>query len=91
MGLKITVTCGYISALQHIPQLWDINMGFNMPVVQQFDATVRLGAAAAQGLGPWVDSIRIVNSESDCFKVAVVASGRDHEYHWSGPQLHWKP
>ena len=87
--LKVTVDCGYISGLLDIPELWDIKMGFNIPSVQLFHATIRLGSAATEGLGSWAHSIRIVSMENDCFSVKVVASGRDQEYHWSGAQLHW--
>ena len=87
--LKVTVACGYISALPDIPELWDIKMGFDIPSVQLFDATVRLGSAATEGLGSWARSIRIVSEENDCFSVRVVAIGRDQEYHWSGAQLDW--
>jgi hypothetical protein len=87
--LKVTVACGYISGLRDIPELWDIKLGFDIPSVQLFHATVRLGSAATEGLGSWASSIRIVSIENDCFSVKVVASGRDQEYRWSGAQLHW--
>ena len=87
--LNVTIDCGYISALQYIPQLWDITMGFNMPEQQEFRATVRLGAAAANGLGPWAQSIRIAGRHNACFSVKVRAIGREAEYQWSGSQLHW--
>ena len=89
MSLYITIDCGYISSLQTIPELWDINMGFDMPSQQLFKATVRLGAAAAPGVGPWERSIRVVSEENDCFKIKVRAVGREQEYHWSSDQLSW--
>ncbi|MBS0193924.1 MAG: hypothetical protein JSR34_06730 [Proteobacteria bacterium] len=89
MSLYVTIDCGYISSLQTIPELWDINMGFEMPSQQLFRATVRLGAAAAQGLGPWARSIRVVSTDNSCFKVKVQAVGREQEYHWGSDQLGW--
>ncbi len=80
--LSVTVECGYISEIRKIPELWNIRMGFDMPSVQLFEATVRLGAAAKPKLGGWSRSLRIANWESDCFSVKVVATGRDHEYVW---------
>ena len=89
-ALDITVNCGYISALTQIPELWDIKMGFDIPTAQLFHATTRLGAAATEGLGQWARSVRIVSSDTTCFSVHVVATGREREYHWSGAQLRWE-
>ena len=89
-ALDITVNCGYVSALKQIPELWDIKMGFDIPAIQLFHANARLGAAATVGLGQWARSIRIVASDTKCFSVHVVATGREREYHWAGSQLHWE-
>src|SRR5262245_37977234 len=74
--LRVTIDCGYIAGIDNIPELWNISMGFNMPSVQEFEARVRLGAAAGAKLGGWNRSIRVHVSEQACFKIEVVVEGR---------------
>jgi hypothetical protein len=90
--IKVTIDCGYITAIDKIPELWNISMGFDLPTVQEFEARVRLGAAAMPKLGGWNGSLRVQISERACFKMTVVVEGRrEHTYKWSGKDLRLIP
>src|SRR5262245_32574298 len=69
--ITITVTCGYISSIERVPELWNVTMGFDIPTQQEFEATVRLGAAAGPKLGGWNGTIRIHTWDAKCFKIDV--------------------
>jgi hypothetical protein len=86
--IKLTIDCGYITGIDKIPELWNISMGFDLPTVQEFEARVRLGAAAGPKLGGWNRTIRIAVSDRECFKMKVVVDGREEQpYTWSGKDL----
>jgi hypothetical protein len=80
--LKVTVACGHISSLHNIPALYDIEMEYDMPTENIFEARPRLGASAVE-LSRW-DGVIAVLSESDgCFAVKVEIEGR------TGKSLQW--
>jgi len=90
-SIHVEVACSWISGLKNVPELYDIQMGYDMPTVNMFDADPRLGAAAV-GLAAWdgVIGVRIppdADSRS-CFKVTVSVGGRSGKFEtWTGRQL----
>jgi len=89
--LVVTVACGWISALRNVPELYNVNMGYDIPSQNVMDAQPRLGAAAVE-LSRWSDVVGVrLPSDADrksCFKVTVTAEGRSGEIReWDGSQL----
>ena len=89
--LVVTVACGWISALRNVPELYNVNMGYDIPSENVLDAQPRLGAAAVE-LSGWSGVIGVrLPSDADrksCFKVTVTAEGRSGEKReWDGAQL----
>jgi hypothetical protein len=77
--------------LQHVPELNEIEMGYDNPSVSTLEATPRLGASAVD-LSHWNGVIGVrLPSDSDarsCFKVKVTVEGRSGARgEWSGRQL----
>lgn len=89
--LNVTVDCSWIASLKEVPELYNIQMGYDLPTQNLLQAKPRLGAAAAT-LAKWsgVIGVRIppdVDAKS-CFAVTVTATGRDGERRtWKGKQL----
>jgi hypothetical protein len=89
--LVVTVACGWISGLRNVPDLYDVNMSYDIPSENVLDAEPRLGAAAVE-LSRWNGVVGVhLPSDADsksCFKVTVTAEGRSGEKaEWSGSQL----
>jgi len=89
--LVVTVTCSWISGLRNVPELYNVNMGYDIPAENVFDAQPRLGAAAVE-LSRWNGVVGVhLPSDADrksCFKVTVTAEGRSGiKREWTGPQL----
>jgi len=89
--LVVTVSCSWISSLKNVPELYDIKMGYDIPMENFFEAEPRLGGAAVD-LSKWdrVVGVRIPqdNDSKKCFRVTVVAEGRLGAHRqWDGAQL----
>jgi hypothetical protein len=89
--LDVTVTCSWIAGLRNVPELYEINIGYDIPSENVFDAKPRLGAAAVD-LSHWSGVVGVyLPPDADgksCFKVTVVAEGRTGATReWSGVQL----
>ena len=89
--LVVKVACGWISALRNVPELYNVNMGYDMPSENVLEAQPRLGAAAVE-LPAWSGVIGVrLPSDADrksCFKVTVTVEGRSGETReWDGSQL----
>lgn len=89
--LVVTVSCSWISALQNVPELYNMEMWYDMPSENLLEATARLGAAAAE-LSHWngVIGVRVpANADSRaCFAVTATAEGRSGIVRkWQGSQL----
>lgn len=85
--LVVVVSCGYVSGLRNIPELYNIEMGYDIPTENTFEARPRLGAAAVE-LPRWNGVIEVLSSSDDCFAVKVEAEGRTgKKRQWSGRQL----
>jgi hypothetical protein len=84
--LLVTVACGHISSLRNIPELYSIEMGYDIPTQNIFEARPRLGAAAVE-LSRWDGVISVVSESDDCFAVVVKVEGRTGKKQWTGPQL----
>jgi len=89
--LVVTVSCSWISGLRNVPELYNVNMGYDIPTENVFDAQPRLGAAAVE-LSRWSGVVGVhLPSDADsksCFKVTVTAEGRSGvKREWSGLQL----
>lgn len=89
--LVVTVACGWISALRNVPELYNVNMGYDIPSQNVLDAQPRLGAAAVE-LPSWSGVVGVrLPSDADgksCFKVTVTAEGRSgKKREWEGSQL----
>jgi hypothetical protein len=89
--LVVTVACGWISALRNVPELYNVNMGYDIPTENVLDTRPRLGAAAVE-LSGWsgVVGIRLPSDAGSrsCFKVTVTAEGRSgQKREWDGLQL----
>ncbi|KQZ77883.1 hypothetical protein ASD55_17815 [Rhodanobacter sp. Root561] len=89
--LNVTVNCSWIASLQGVPELYDIEMGYDMPTQNILEARPRLGAAAVS-LTEWSGVIGVrVPSDADaksCFSVTVTAEGREGvSRSWKGKAL----
>jgi hypothetical protein len=89
--LVVTVACSWISALRNVPQLYSVNMSYDMPSENVLDTQPRLGASAVE-LSRWSGAVGIhLPSDADsksCFKVTVTAEGRSgQKREWDGSQL----
>ena len=90
-SIHVEVSCSWISGLRNVPGLYEIKMGYDVPMVNEFDAEPRLGSAAVD-LAAWdgVIGVRVppdVDSRS-CFDVKVVVEGRSGTVlNLSGKQL----
>ena len=88
--LVVTVSCSWIAALKNVPELYNIEMGYDMPTENVLEARPRLGAAAVD-LPRWsgVIGIRVpLDSAKSCFAVRVTAEGRKGaERQWTEQQL----
>jgi hypothetical protein len=89
--LNVTVDCSWIASLKGVPELYTIEMGYDMPTQNLLEARPRLGAAAVT-LSEWSGVIGVrVPSTADaksCFAVTVTAEGRGGATHtWKGKQL----
>ena len=76
--LVVTVDCGWIETLQRIPELYNIEMMYDMPTQNILEARPRLGAAAV-ALAEWSGGIIATGREPECFGVIVHAEGRKGE------------
>jgi hypothetical protein len=89
--LTVTVDCSWIASLDGVPELHDIEMGYETPTQNLLEARPRLGAAAVTLTG-WSGVIGVrVPSDADaksCFAVTVTAEGREGATRtWRGKQL----
>jgi hypothetical protein len=89
--LVVTVNCSWVSGLKKVPELYDIQMGYDLPTQNILTAEPRLGAAAVD-LSKWNNVIGIhLPSDADsksCFKVTVVVEGRlGVRREWDGVKL----
>jgi len=89
--LKVTVACSWIASLKGVPELYNIEMGYDRPTQNSLEARPRLGAAAVE-LTDWSGVIGVrIPSDADaksCFAVTVTAEGREGVSRtWSGKQL----
>jgi hypothetical protein len=89
--LVVTVACSWISGLRNVPELYNVNMGYEIPSENVLEAKPRLGAAAVE-LSRWSGVVGVrIPSDADsksCFKVTVTAEGRSGEKReWDGLQL----
>ena len=77
--LNVIVDCSWISGLKNVPELYNIEMGYDMPTQNLLEARPRLGAAAVT-LSQWngVIGVRIPpdTDAKSCFAVTVTAKGR---------------
>jgi hypothetical protein len=74
--LVVTVDCGWIDALRNIPELYNIEMGYEMPTQNILEARPRLGAGVP--LAEWSGGITATGDPA-CFGVIVHAEGRNGE------------
>jgi hypothetical protein len=89
--LNVVVDCSWIAALEGVPELYNIRMGYDMPTQNLLEARPRLGAAAVT-LSEWsgVIGVRVPSTEGakSCFAVTVTAEGREGGTRtWKGKQL----
>ena len=89
--LNITVDCSWIASLKGVPELYNIEMGYDMPTQNLLEARPRLGAAAVT-LAVWsgVIGVRLPSTADakSCFAVTVRVEGRDGATRtWKGKQL----
>ena len=89
--LNVTVDCSSIASLKGVPELYNIEMGYDMPTQNLLEARPRL-AAAAVTLTEWSGVIGVrIPSDADarsCFAVTVTVEGRAGVTRtWSGKQL----
>jgi hypothetical protein len=89
--LNVAVDCSWIASLKGVPELYNIEMGYHMPMQNLLEARPRLGAAAVT-LSEWSGVIGVrVPSFADaksCFAVTVTAEGREGVARtWKGKQL----
>src|SRR5262245_11021988 len=70
--LNVTVDCSWIVSLKGVPELYDIEMGYDMPTQNLLEARPRLGAAAVT-LAQWSGVIGVrIPPDADaksCFAV----------------------
>ena len=85
--LVVKVSCGRISSLRHVPELYDIEMEYEIPTQNVLEARPRLGSAAV-GLSRWSAVIQVLSEAEDCFAVSVAVEGRTGQSRqWTGRQL----
>jgi hypothetical protein len=89
--IVVKVSCSWISALKNLPELYNIEMGYEMPTENVLEASPRLGAAAVELQG-WngVIGVRVPpNADAkSCFEVTVTVEGRTGaKRKWKGRQL----
>ena len=89
--INVTVNCSWIAGLMNVPELYNIEMGYDMPTQNLLEARPRLGAAAVT-LSHWngVVGVRIPPDADakSCFAVTVTAEGRSGVARsWKGKQL----
>jgi hypothetical protein len=85
--LVVRVACGHVSSLRNIPELYNIEMRYEIPTENTFEAGPRLGAAAVE-LPRWNGVIAVLSESDDCFAVKVEAEGRTGQIRqWTGRQL----
>jgi hypothetical protein len=85
--LNVTVDCSWIVGLRNVPELYNVEMGYEIPTQNLLEAEPRLGAAAV-ALSQWNGVIGVrIPPDADaksCFDVTVTAEGR------SGVTRTWK-
>jgi hypothetical protein len=89
--LNVTVECSWIASLKDVPELYNIEMGYDMPTQNLLEARPRLGAAAVT-LMEWSGVIGVrIPSDADaksCFAVTVTVKDREGVTRtWRGKQL----
>lgn len=89
--INVSVSCGWISGLKNVPELYDIEMVYDVPTTNMLKAEPRLGAAAVD-LSKWdgVIGVRLPQNADakSCFKVEVMVGGRSGETRvWTGREL----
>ena len=89
--LVVKVSCSWISALKDVPELYNIQTGYEIATENVLEAGPRLGGAAVD-LSRWsgVIGIRLpANADAtSCFSVTVTADGRAGvQRQWSGREL----
>jgi len=89
--LDVKIDCSWIASLKGVPELYNIEMGYDMPTQNLLEARPRLGAAAVE-LREWsgVIGIRIPpdGDAKSCFAVTVTVEDRNGVTRtWSGKQL----
>ena len=89
--LNVTVDCSWIAALKGVPELYSIEMGYDMPTQNLLEARPRLDAAAVT-LKEWSGVIGVrIPPDADarsCFAVTVTVEGREGVTRtWKGKQL----
>jgi hypothetical protein len=85
--LIVKVTCGRISGLRDVPDLYNIEIGYDSPSEVTLQSWPRLGAAAVS-LGRWSQVVRVRSEDKVCFSVKVTVEGRTGETRsWNGKQL----
>src|SRR5687767_7264184 len=89
--LNVTVDCSWIASLKGVPELYTIEMGYDIPAQNRLQARPRLGAAAV-ALTEWSGVIGVrVPSNADaksCFVVTVTVENREGVTRtWRGKQL----
>ena len=89
--LNVTVSCSWIASLKGVPELYNIEMGYDIPTQNLLEARPRLGAAAVT-LADWGGVIGVrIPSDADaksCFAVTVTVEGREGVTRtWKGKQL----
>jgi len=70
--LIVRVSCGRVSSLRDIPELYNIEMRYEIPTENIFEAEPRLGAAAVE-LSRWNGVIAMLSESDGCFAVKVEA------------------
>lgn len=89
--LNVVIDCSWIASLTNIPELYDIEMAYDMPTQNLLEARPRLGAAAVK-LAQWngVIGVRIpLDADArSCFDVTVsVGDEKGVVHEWKGKQL----
>lgn len=89
--ITVEVSCSSISALKNVPELYDIDMGYDIPSINTLNAEPRLGASAVD-ISKWNDVVGVrLPSDPDarsCFNVKVTVEGRSGAKQvWHGRQL----
>ena len=85
--LIVRVSCGHVSSLRNIPELYNIEMGYEIPMKNILEARPRLGAAAVE-LPRWDGVIAVISESDDCFAVKVEIEDRNGKSRqWTDRQL----